>query len=331
MNAARSVPSICFAVLLVVSGCTDDEPVSTSFSPVPEPTGSARGGQGRLEMAIANADFEYVSASKDPWLRNSYVTEAATFDIVVTNRTKHAARDLYLLVVVPEAFVQQGGWEIQVGDVQLTPDDFVYTDPNLYGFDRRVHGIYPPKGTGRFFPYPKGDALGRKSSWTVPIVLSPGGVEGFKVHFDVGSDNLSNRPSCDVTAVPTVLPPPLGACCIGDGSCRVVTESECTVVLGGTFLGVGTLCEPNTCPQPEACCFEDGRCEVLLESVCIGLLGSPQGPGTSCDPNPCPQPEACCFEDSHCENLFPSLCEELGGVPQGAGVLCTSETCSGGD
>ena len=44
-------------------------------------------------------------------------------------------------------------------------------------------------------------------------------------------------------------PPITGACCFVDGSCQVLTQSDCTGV-GGTYQGDGTSCDPNPCPQP---------------------------------------------------------------------------------
>jgi hypothetical protein len=78
---------------------------------------------------------------------------------------------------------------------------------------------------------------------------------------------------------------PAGACCYADGSCQVSTQSACT----GNFIGVGTVCIPNPCPQPEgACCFADWTCNELTEADCLGAGGQWLGFGTDCDPNPCP-------------------------------------------
>ncbi|MEZ4650727.1 MAG: hypothetical protein R3E97_18485 [Candidatus Eisenbacteria bacterium] len=77
-----------------------------------------------------------------------------------------------------------------------------------------------------------------------------------------------------------------GACCLVDGSCSILTETECTES-GGTYQGQGVLCDPNPCPQPAAtgaCCFDDGSCAVTTEADCGGAY---LGDGTVCDPNPC--------------------------------------------
>lgn len=42
---------------------------------------------------------------------------------------------------------------------------------------------------------------------------------------------------------------PVGACCMGDGSCTELSGPACDVA-GGTWSGDGTTCSPNDCPQP---------------------------------------------------------------------------------
>lgn len=42
-------------------------------------------------------------------------------------------------------------------------------------------------------------------------------------------------------------PPPTGACCLTNGSCRVTTQTDCP----GTYMGDGTVCDPSPCaPVP---------------------------------------------------------------------------------
>jgi hypothetical protein len=79
-------------------------------------------------------------------------------------------------------------------------------------------------------------------------------------------------------------PPAFGACCVGE-VCSITTEADCQ----GTYLGDGTICEPETCiPDPlGACCVATGGCTITTQADCAG---SWQGPGTDCDPNPCPTP-----------------------------------------
>jgi len=71
-----------------------------------------------------------------------------------------------------------------------------------------------------------------------------------------------------------------GACCDpGTGNCTVTAQSDCT----GNWLGGGTVCDPNPCPQPPgACCDANGNCTMTNQADCGGTwVGGP------CDPNPC--------------------------------------------
>ncbi len=78
-----------------------------------------------------------------------------------------------------------------------------------------------------------------------------------------------------------------GACCLGNGSCSVVTQTNCTAQ-GGTYQGDGTSCTPNPCPQPTgACCLAGDVCQVLTQTQCTSQGGVYQGDGASCTPNPC--------------------------------------------
>jgi spore coat protein A len=96
--------------------------------------------------------------------------------------------------------------------------------------------------------------------------------------------SFSQRPVLRVDFIP---PAGLGACCIADGSCVLVTSNECAN-LGGTFAGVGTTCSPNPCQLPVgACCFNDGTCEVLTMSNCLAHGGTYLGDGTVCTSNLC--------------------------------------------
>jgi len=94
---------------------------------------------------------------------------------------------------------------------------------------------------------------------------------------------------CDPNPCPE---PPPGACCFADGSCQVLSPSEC-LEAGGAFEGPGVACDPNPCDQPPpegACCFPDGTCQYLTQENCEGGGGAWVGEGAPCDPNPCPPP-----------------------------------------
>jgi hypothetical protein len=108
-------------------------------------------------------------------------------------------------------------------------------------------------------------------------------------------------------------PAPLGACCAPmTGTCALTTWGGCPAPW--VWLGEGTVCVPNSCPQPlGACCFADGGCEFLTQAAClaaadhVGWLGY----GTSCSPtSPCAQPGACCnLSTGECMFLHPTYCQ----------------------
>jgi hypothetical protein len=122
-------------------------------------------------------------------------------------------------------------------------------------------------------------------------------------------------------------PPPTaeGACCYPDGSCVELPAADCME----NYLGDGTVCDPNPCPQPGACCFEDGSCQFVLEDLCTGYLFIPDTP---CEPdNPCPPPiseAVCCFMDGSCQVLSESDCAHAGGTwRMDLGDTCMPNPC----
>lgn len=124
---------------------------------------------------------------------------------------------------------------------------------------------------------------------------------------------------------------PVGACCFVDGHCEFLNEYDC-IRLDGLPQGVGSVCEPNPCPQPEqACCLEDGSCQMLTAERCVALGGTPQGIGTLCESVECPQPPgtgACCIGDQgDCRILTEVECLDLGGEYQGDDEPCDPNPC----
>jgi hypothetical protein len=79
----------------------------------------------------------------------------------------------------------------------------------------------------------------------------------------------------------------IGACCIPGADCQILGEDECAV-LGGTYIGNGTACEPDPCEIPTgACCLTGDACVVVTLAECEQQGGTYQGHDTLCDPNPC--------------------------------------------
>lgn len=129
-----------------------------------------------------------------------------------------------------------------------------------------------------------------------------------------------------------------GACCDpASGTCLFRTESYCNLI-GRNFLGEGTNCDPNVCPQPPigACCQESGECQPdMTEYDCVNQTsgGEWAGADTTCDPtNPCPQPAvgACCFAGGGCLVTAEYLCADAFGQFQGADTTCYPSPCNTG-
>ena len=96
---------------------------------------------------------------------------------------------------------------------------------------------------------------------------------------------VANRPVLRVGYVP---PQPVGACCLPDDSCLLLTSNQCAQA-GGTFAGVGTTCTPNPCQPPVgACCLTSGVCEELTQIECTARGGTYHGDGSTCTVDLCP-------------------------------------------
>jgi hypothetical protein len=71
---------------------------------------------------------------------------------------------------------------------------------------------------------------------------------------------------------------PTGACCFENGSCQIMTMTQC-VDAGGAYEGDDTVCEPNPCPQPPPP-PENDTCEgaeqygYFLERCTSGMLSA---------------------------------------------------------
>ena len=116
-----------------------------------------------------------------------------------------------------------------------------------------------------------------------------------------------------------------GGCCLPDGTCILLSPSECGHQDG---LLVGPSCEPDPCAGygAGACCLPGSMCAVMVESACDGAGGIYQGNGVPCDPNPCPLIGACCFDDCSCLILTLDECLAQGGMFRG-GANCNPDTC----
>lgn len=114
---------------------------------------------------------------------------------------------------------------------------------------------------------------------TVLSIMTPGTEYSFavKARVAVGVESPLG-PSANLSTLPLVT----GACCQGDGTCSVITETACDES-GGNYQGDDTACEPNPCPQP---CVTPGDMNVdgSIDGIDIAgymraRLGQPPEPG----------------------------------------------------
>jgi hypothetical protein len=114
-----------------------------------------------------------------------------------------------------------------------------------------------------------------------------------------------------------------GACCTGEDSCSTVTEEDC-LAAGGTFMGLGTLCDPNPCLIPGACCVDGAVCSTLSAAACAAIGGFFLGDLTSCSPNPC---TACTTATLVCDTV--SASKSKCGFPQFDAADCVNPSFTG--
>ena len=135
----------------------------------------------------------------------------------------------------------------------------------------------------------------------------------------------ATRPVLSVTFTP---PAGTGACCFTDGTCQVLSPTDCANQ-SGSYRGDGSTCTPNPCPQPTgACCLSSGSCIVATDPNCVSQGGVYQGDAVPCDPNLCTIPTgACCFNDGTCQVLSAADCGAAGGTYQGNDVPCDDDLC----
>ncbi|MCH2141651.1 MAG: hypothetical protein MK077_01460 [Phycisphaerales bacterium] len=130
------------------------------------------------------------------------------------------------------------------------------------------------------------------------------------------------------TYTPFGCAPASGACCVGDGSCDVTTETACAVE-GGDYQGDGTSCDGINCPQPQgACCIaSNGNCVDSEIEVCAAF-GGEWFFGETCATYICFPEGACCLPDGSCvEASNPESCADAAGVFQGDGTECSAIEC----
>ncbi len=96
-------------------------------------------------------------------------------------------------------------------------------------------------------------------------------------------------------AGPAIAADATGACCFCNGSCTVLTQSDC-LAQQGYWQGAGTNCNPNVCNQDlcwGTCCFSDGTCKLMEQDQCLNAGGTSEWMQYDyCTPNPCTGPSS---------------------------------------
>jgi hypothetical protein len=86
----------------------------------------------------------------------------------------------------------------------------------------------------------------------------------------------------------------LGYCCRCDGACFILTEAECTALLGGGSWVADNGCDPNPCglvsSDDGACCLPDATCHIYEPCACTLAGGIYKGDFTPCSPTLCATP-----------------------------------------
>jgi len=116
-----------------------------------------------------------------------------------------------------------------------------------------------------------------------------------------------------------------GACCLPDGSCIRTSKRYCTTQ-GGTFQGIGSLCNSGACEPAGMCCVEGACSDNVTEADCLDQCGLWLGPDNNCSQLACPLfvAGACCFDDGCQDGLSQHFCECQGGEYQGDFSQCDS-------
>jgi len=75
---------------------------------------------------------------------------------------------------------------------------------------------------------------------------------------------------------------PTGACCKLDGTCSVMSPTDCSAI-GGLYQGNNTTCAQVNCPAlTGAACFPNDFCLILTEADSIAVGAEWRGAGTTC-------------------------------------------------
>jgi len=146
-----------------------------------------------------------------------------------------------------------------------------------------------------------------------------------------GTGCIADGGNCDAFVLGTQA-----ACCLANGTCRVMEPAVCIANFGGAPGDLGTSCSEPICPPAPAtvsiCCLPDGTCVVSDVQECNDRGGQFWNDGTDqageCTAN-CTAYGACCLQDSSCmDQLSADDCFTGGGSYRGDGTLCALFDCA---
>ncbi|MCA9299275.1 MAG: hypothetical protein KDA28_09425, partial [Phycisphaerales bacterium] len=189
----------------------------------------------------------------------------------------------------------------------------------------------PPPSNSNAFPVTDVSGLAAPTrNWLRAIDCGPFGCNsGWNPFSSLGPCTPSGDWVMRMTWTSLDCSPAVGACCLPDGSCQIMTPADC-INMNGLYQGDDSLCGDAICPQPdEACCFEStGGCLDLDPADCVSVGGIPGGPGTTCATHICFPMGACCLPDGTCVGpVSPEDCAAQGGTFQGDGSDCNDVDC----
>jgi len=154
----------------------------------------------------------------------------------------------------------------------------------------------------------------------------------------------------------------IGACCLADGSCRLISQAEC-YESGGTGWVEGEDCAGD-CAIAGVCCLGDGTCALVTQTACESGEGAFWEQGTECGTEICKAQMYLCYAGTvylgcgtgaqcrirggnrlvpvracnqghkgaccvggECILTFAPECDSLGGLFQGPGSECEPAVC----
>jgi hypothetical protein len=196
---------------------------------------------------------------------------------------------------------------LNMGTQSTIPTGYVFTN-GIYYLALSAYNRDPMSAGGSIFDPP--------AFTTVQVPNGPGA--GQPVSSWDGTSGSTGPYGIALTGACMVDPAATGACCLGDGTCQVMTLGNCSTA-GGSFAGADTTCGTVTCPPGGSCCLSDGTCTLLTAAVCAAQGGIWGGANTAC--GACTG--ACCLADGSCSVVSPQDCAtQSGSTYLGNGTTC---------